>query len=146
MKSYAVMNPHAHGQWARPSLRMFILKELNAAECESLACETSLRVGGTGCSLCIKDTSLLRTLQHGRVIQRSHCSMVSLNYCSWLPEHHRPATLVFSDCQPATKCTRPYNAPSCMPNCTYLPRLKNCAPLLNLELHCHPHFTTTQTG
>ena len=29
------------GQQARPSLRAFILKELKAAECEDLACETT---------------------------------------------------------------------------------------------------------
>ena len=29
-----------HGQWTRPSLCTFILKELNSAECEGLACET----------------------------------------------------------------------------------------------------------
>ena len=29
------------GQWARPSLRVFILKELNAAVCEGLARETN---------------------------------------------------------------------------------------------------------
>ena len=32
---------NGHRQWARPSLRVFILKELNAAECEGLACETT---------------------------------------------------------------------------------------------------------
>ena len=34
------MDPNAHGQGARPSLRMFIPKELNAVGCEGLACET----------------------------------------------------------------------------------------------------------
>ena len=34
------MDPNGHRQWARPSPRVFILKELNAAECEGLACET----------------------------------------------------------------------------------------------------------
>ena len=38
---YTVVDPNAHGQWARPSIRVFILKELNAAEYEGLACETS---------------------------------------------------------------------------------------------------------
>ena len=33
LKSYAVMDPNAHGQWARPSLHMFIL---NVAEHEGL--------------------------------------------------------------------------------------------------------------
>ena len=32
---------NGYRQWARPSLRAFILKELNAAECEGLACKTS---------------------------------------------------------------------------------------------------------
>ena len=40
-KSYTVMDPNAHGQWARPSLHAFILKELNTAKCEDLACETN---------------------------------------------------------------------------------------------------------
>ena len=35
-----IMDPNGHRQWARPSPRVFILKELNAAECEGLACET----------------------------------------------------------------------------------------------------------
>ena len=38
---YEIMDPNGHRQWARPSPRVFILKELNAAECEGLACETS---------------------------------------------------------------------------------------------------------
>ena len=38
---YEIMDPNGHGQWARSSPRVFILKELNAAECEGLACETS---------------------------------------------------------------------------------------------------------
>ena len=41
-KCYEIMDPNGHRQWARPSLRVFILKELNAAECEGLACETIL--------------------------------------------------------------------------------------------------------
>ena len=40
LKGYAVMDPNVHGQWARPSLCMFILKKLYAAECEGLVCET----------------------------------------------------------------------------------------------------------
>ena len=40
-KCYEIMDPNGHRQWARPSPRVFILKELNAAECEGLACETS---------------------------------------------------------------------------------------------------------
>ena len=35
------MDPNGYRQWARPFPRVFILKELNAAECEGLACETS---------------------------------------------------------------------------------------------------------
>ena len=42
------MDPNAHGQWARPSLRTFILKELNAVECQGLDHEIS--VGGGGLS------------------------------------------------------------------------------------------------
>ena len=33
------MDPHRYSQWARPSLHVFILRELNTAECEGLACE-----------------------------------------------------------------------------------------------------------
>ena len=40
------MDPNVHGQWARPSLRVFILKALNAAECEGLACQTSIHIAG----------------------------------------------------------------------------------------------------
>ena len=40
-KCYEIMDPNGHRQWARPSPRVFILKELNAAECEGLACETN---------------------------------------------------------------------------------------------------------
>ena len=36
-----IMDPNGHRQWARPSPRVFILKELNAAECEGLAYETN---------------------------------------------------------------------------------------------------------
>ena len=40
-KCYNIMDPNGNRQWARPCPRVFILKELNAAECEGLACETS---------------------------------------------------------------------------------------------------------
>ena len=40
----ATLDPNGYRQWARPSLRVFILKELNAAECEGLASETRIRV------------------------------------------------------------------------------------------------------
>ena len=43
---YEIMDPNGHRQWARPSPRVFILKELNAAECEGLACETTKDIGG----------------------------------------------------------------------------------------------------
>ena len=36
------MDPNGYRQWARPSLHVFILKELNAAECEGLACKTKV--------------------------------------------------------------------------------------------------------
>lgn len=36
-KCYATMDQNVHVQWARPFLRAFILKELNAGECEGLA-------------------------------------------------------------------------------------------------------------
>ena len=36
---FLCFHPNGHRQWARPSLHMFILKELNAAECEGLAYE-----------------------------------------------------------------------------------------------------------
>ena len=42
MQSWIQLN--AHGQWARPFLCAFILKELNAVECEGLACETRVTV------------------------------------------------------------------------------------------------------
>ena len=35
-------DPNGHRQWARPSPRVFILKALNAVECEGLACEIRL--------------------------------------------------------------------------------------------------------
>ena len=51
LKCYAVLDPNAHGQWARPSFRAFnILKELNTAECEGLACKTMCEYG-TGVDL-----------------------------------------------------------------------------------------------
>ena len=40
----ATLDPNGYRQWARPSLHVFILKELNAAECEGLASETNTRV------------------------------------------------------------------------------------------------------
>ena len=42
VKYCATLDPNGYGQWARPSLRVFILKELNAAEFEGLASETML--------------------------------------------------------------------------------------------------------
>ena len=41
VKYCTTVDPNGYRQWARPSLRVFILKELNAAECEGLASETS---------------------------------------------------------------------------------------------------------
>ena len=40
VKYCATLDPNWYRQWARPSLRVFILKELNTAECEGLASET----------------------------------------------------------------------------------------------------------
>ena len=41
LKCYTIMDQNGHRQLARPSLQIFILKELNAVECKDLACETS---------------------------------------------------------------------------------------------------------
>ena len=40
VKYCATLDPNGYRQWARPSLRVFILKEVNAAVCEGLASET----------------------------------------------------------------------------------------------------------
>ena len=42
VKYRTTLDPNGYRQWARPSLRVFILKELNAAaECKGLASETN---------------------------------------------------------------------------------------------------------
>ena len=40
---YVIVDPNGYRQCARPSLHVFILQELNTAECEDLACETKHR-------------------------------------------------------------------------------------------------------
>ena len=60
------MDQNGYRQWARPSLRVFILKELNAAVCEGLARESNPpyngHMVGTDCySQCIftlRDTDI----------------------------------------------------------------------------------------
>ena len=68
-KCYAIMDPNGHRQWARPSPRVFILKELNAAECERLTCET-------------RGISYRSTLWHGKDV--NHSDSVIINK---LPQH-----------------------------------------------------------
>jgi hypothetical protein len=43
-KCYAILDPNGYRQWAIPSLRVFILKDLNT---EGLACETRTVTGPT---------------------------------------------------------------------------------------------------
>ena len=49
------MDPSRYRQWARPSLHVFILKQLNAAVCEGLAGETNQLLNNADISCSVWD-------------------------------------------------------------------------------------------